>query len=107
MEVGGEDAGVLVDSPVLDDDIAAPGNVHHVLEPLVQEIYLEIERPALHVGVKISQIWVEINGLEFRGPAVMGCQHLGKGGLATAYVACYRYVHILLCLNYFSIGKRP
>ncbi len=95
VKVRGEDAGVLVDCPVLDDDIAAPGDVHDILEPLVQEINLKIERPTLHVGVEIGKIRVEVNRFELGRPAVMGRQHLCQGGLAAAYVACYRNVHIL------------
>ena len=107
MEVRGEYAGVLIDGPVLDYDIVAPGYVHDILEPLVEEINLEIEGPAFHVGVEIRQIRIEIDRLEFRGPTVMGCQHLGQSGLATTYVSCYSDMHILMIFNYFSIGKRP
>ena len=43
VEVGSENPSVLIDRPVLDDHVVATGDVNHVLEPLVQEIYLEIE----------------------------------------------------------------
>ena len=43
MEIRGEYPGILIDGPVLYDHVLALRNLDHVLEPLVQEVNLEIE----------------------------------------------------------------
>ena len=87
---------VLVDGAVLDYILPRVLELDDVLEPLVEEVHLEVERPPLHVVVEIHEIGVEIHRLEVRFPSVMPGQQTRKGGLAAAYVSCYRYVHIVL-----------
>ena len=96
MQVRCKDARILIYGAVLDDHLVAVSDVHHVLEPLVEEINLQIERPSFHILVKISQIWVKIYRLELRRPTVVRRQHLGKRSLAASYVSCNRYMHILV-----------
>ena len=93
MQVGRKDPGILIDGPVLDYDVLLLGDFNHVLEALVEEINLEIERPPLHIFVEISEIGIKIHGLELGGPAIMGGQHLGKRGFAAAYVSGDSYMH--------------
>ena len=94
VEVGGEDAGVLVDGAVLHYDFLRVRYLHHVLEPLVQEIDLEVERPPRHVLIEVGEVGVEVYRFILGRPAVMRGQKPGQGRLAAAYISCYRYVHI-------------
>ena len=71
-------------------------DLDHVEEALVEEVDLDIERPAFHVVVEISQIGVEVHGFVFGGPVEVVDQHPGEGGLAAADVACYRDMHTAL-----------
>ena len=45
VKIGGENPGIFVDGAVLNDDIVGLGDVHHILESLVEEVNLEVERP--------------------------------------------------------------
>ena len=58
VEVRREDARVLVDCAVLDDHFVELGDVDYVLEALVQEVYLEVERPSFHILVEVCKIRV-------------------------------------------------
>lgn len=93
VEVGGEDAGVLKDGAVLHHDVLSLGDGHYILETLVEEIDLQVERPPRHVGVEVCKVGIVFHGLKFRRPAVVLGQHTGQCRLAAADVACYCYVH--------------
>ena len=93
VEVRSEDSRILVDGPVLNDDIVGLGNLHHVLETLVQEINLEIERPSAHILIEVREIWIEIDRLVFRCPSVPGSEHPRESGLSAADVSGYCYMH--------------
>ena len=93
MQVGREDAGVFVDTAVLHDDLVALADFYHVQEALVQEVNLDIERPALHIVVEVGKIGVVIDRFEFRGPFEVLHEHLGQRGFSTADIAGYRDVH--------------
>ena len=93
VEIRSEDTRILVDGPVLDDDVLALGDIHHILEPFVEEINLEIKGPTLHIFVEISEIRIKVHGLEFRGPSVMGCEQPRQRGLAASNVSGYCNVH--------------
>ena len=105
MEVRGEDAGVLVDGAVLDDDVLLLGDLHHVLETLVQEVDLQVEGPPLHVFVEVGEVGVEVDGLELRGPPVVGGEHLGQRGLSAADISgdgdMHNSVYLRKSSNYF------
>jgi len=93
MEVGGKDACILENGAVLNDGFGALANLHDVLEALVQEVDLEVERPAAHVLIEIVEIGVVVDGLEACRPAVVGSKELGEGGFATTYVSCDGDMH--------------
>jgi hypothetical protein len=61
MEVRGKDTSILIDCTVLDDDLVKLRDIYHILESLVEEIYLEIERPSLHIFIEISKIRIIIH----------------------------------------------
>ena len=93
MEVRGKDACIFEDGAILDDGVIALANLHDILEAFVQEVYLEVERPAAHVLIKIVEIGVVVDGLEACRPAVVGSKELGEGGFATTYVSCDGDMH--------------
>ena len=93
MKVRSEYACVLIYGPVLDDDVIALGDLHHILESLVQEVNLEIERPPFHILIKISEIWIEVNRLELWRPSVLRREHLGQGSLSATDVSSNCYMH--------------
>ena len=93
VEVGRKDAGILVNSTILDDVLVGLVDLHNVLEALVEEIDLEVERPACHVGIEIRQIRIVLHALEARLPAIMFGQHVGQRCLTTADITCYCNMH--------------
>ena len=95
MQVRGKDARVLIDGAVLDDVDFTLRDLHHFLEALVQEVDLQVEWPARHVGIEVLQIGVVVHGLKPRAPPVMFGKQLGQGGLAAADVSCYCDMHII------------
>jgi len=70
VQVRCEDLGILEDGTVLDDSVLALGYFHNIMESLVEEVYLEIERPSLHILVVVGEIWIVIDWLEVWLPAV-------------------------------------
>ena len=102
VQVGGKDARVLIDGAVLDDVDIALRDFNHLLEALVQEVNLQVERPACHVGIEVFQIGIVVHGLKTRAPPVVLGKQLGQGGLAAADVSCYCDMHILLCFRFSS-----
>jgi O-acetyl-ADP-ribose deacetylase (regulator of RNase III) len=85
--------GMKVVFAVLNDDILRLGNLYHFLETFIQEIHLQVKRPARHVGIEVGQIGVVVDGFETRRPSVTMRQEFGKCGLATAYVSSYCDMH--------------
>ena len=70
MQVGCENLSVLEDSTVLDDGFLVLCYFHHVVEALVQEIDLQVERPSFHVLVVVSEVRVVVHRFEVRLPTV-------------------------------------
>jgi len=70
MQVGRKDAGILKDGTVLDNGLLRLGNLNHLLETLVQEVYLQIKRPTGHVGIEDCQLAIVIYGFEPWRPAI-------------------------------------
>ena len=50
---------------------------------------------SFHILIEIGEIWVVVNRLELRSPAIMGSKHLCQSGLSAADVTCNRYMHII------------
>ena len=46
------------DGTVLDDYLVKLRDVHNILETLVKEINLKVERPSLHILIEVRQIWI-------------------------------------------------
>ena len=71
IQVSRENISIFVDSSVLDDIVAALAYLHHLTETAVKEIYLQVERPALHIFIKTLQIRIVVDLLEMRLPSEM------------------------------------
>jgi isoleucyl-tRNA synthetase len=82
-----EDLGVLVDGAVLDERDRAAADLDLRLEALAQEVDLEVEAPAGHVGVEHVQVGILDDRLEVGAPAELLAQARGELGLAHADVA--------------------
>ena len=93
VQIRGKDTGILEDGTILHDGLVAARNLHHVMETLVQEVNLEIERPALHILIIISEIRIIIHWLEVCLPAISLGKHFGQCSLAATYISCYCYMH--------------
>ena len=87
MEVRRKDARILKYRAVLDDGLFALRDFNNFLETLVQEIYLQVERPPLHVMIEIFKIRVVVHRFETRNPIVSFCQHLGERRLSAPDIA--------------------
>jgi hypothetical protein len=57
-------------------------NGTYLLEAAIEEVNLQMERPRVHIGVKIFQIGVVINTFEFGPPAEMLREHAREAGFA-------------------------
>ena len=68
VQVGGKDVGIFVYRAVLYNYIVAPADLNYVAEALVQEIDLQVERPSLHILVKICEIGVVVNWFKAGSP---------------------------------------
>jgi len=79
MEVSRKNLGVFVDRPVLYDALRTFHNALMVVKPLREKIDLEIERPAVHVFIKIGKVGVVFDRFVERFPAVMLAEHPGEG----------------------------
>jgi hypothetical protein len=95
VEIWGKDARILEDGSILHDGLLRTGNLHHIVESLVQKVNLKIERPSLHILVIIGKVWIVIYRLEVCLPAISLGKHLGQGSLAASYISCYCYMHFL------------
>lgn len=87
VEIGRKNVCVLIDRAILNDGLVAFLDVDNLLEAVVQKIYLQVERPARHVEVKILQVGVVVGGLEVDFPAKMMGQRFGERGFAGADIA--------------------
>ena len=93
VQVGREDAGILEDSPVLNDIFLAFRYFHHLFKPFVQEVNLQVEGPSVHIGVEVLEIRVVVYGFEARLPAISFGEHSGECGFSASDVTGYCDVH--------------
>ena len=109
VKVAREDVRVLVDRAVLDDvalrDVGE--HLHRLPDAASEEIDLQVERPAVHVLVKIADIGV-VALLEVGPRVVTRREHLGQRGLPAADISGYGYIHNDPCFNPVSLSApRP
>ena len=93
VQVGREDACVLEDGAVLDEGVFRLRYLDHLLEAAVEEVDLQVERPAGHIGVEVGQVGVVLYRLETGRPAVVVGEHLGERGLTATDVSGNSNVH--------------
>lgn len=87
VKVGRKDAGILKDGAVLDNNVLGLGDFDNILEALAEEIDLQVEGPAVHVGIVVGKIGIVVNRLEVWRPAITFGEHFGECGLATTDVS--------------------
>ena len=87
MKVWRENKGILVDSTVLHHGIRALLNVDNLLETVVQEINLQIERPPWHIVIEIVKVRVVLNVLVVGLPVKALGQNLRQSSFTGTYVA--------------------
>jgi hypothetical protein len=63
--------------------------LYDLLQPVIEEIHLQVERPAGHILVKVIEVRVVLHVLKTGFPAVMLSEHFGEGGLTGSNVAGY------------------
>ena len=87
----------LIDRAVL-DDVARRGvgeHLHRLPDAAPEKIDLQVERPAVHVLVKVPDIGV-VALLEIRPRVVPLREHLGQRRLPAADISGNGYIHISL-----------
>ncbi|MNY56655.1 hypothetical protein D3C86_1927600 [compost metagenome] len=50
-----------------------------LLQPAVQKVDLQVERPSLHIIVEVAQVRIIVYRFKLRYPFIMFSQHLGQG----------------------------
>jgi len=86
MKIGREDVGVFIDRAVLDHRLCAFADLSNLVETTIQEIYLQVEGPLRHVTIEIAEVWILIDRLEQRCPAVVLRKLVGKRAFTGADV---------------------
>src|SRR5688500_349094 len=64
-------------------------------------MYLHMKRPAIHIFVKIPQVWIIINALKGRLPAIMFCEFRGECGFSAANVTANCNMTEFGCLHLY------
>ena len=92
VQVGSENVGVLVNRAVLDNRFFALSDLMDLIEPAVEKINLQVERPSGHVVIKIAEIGVMVNRFVEGRPSIVLRKLLDQRGLARTDVARNGYV---------------
>ena len=71
MKICCKDEGILINSAILNSSLFAFKNLVNLTESIVQEIHLEMKCPAGHVGIKVAQVRIFINGFVEWSPTIM------------------------------------
>ena len=87
VEVGRKNVGILVDGAVLNDSAIALKDFQNLPIPAVEEENLKIERPAVHVVVKITQVGIIVGAFVVYLPTELFAQLGAKRGFARADIA--------------------
>jgi dihydroorotase len=106
FEVLGEDKGVLVDSPVLDDGMGTAANFKDLIEAAIEEVDLERESPFGHVVVKILQVGIVVHRFQMWLPVVVGSKFPDQGCFAGPDISGHCYVFRFLFVHALSLVWR-
>ena len=87
VEVGRKNVGILVDGAVLNDSAIALKDFQNLPIPAVEEENLKIERPAVHVVVKITQVGIVVGAFVVYLPTELLAQLGAQRGFARADIA--------------------
>ena len=87
VQIVSENFHILIDCPVLDYAAIFGGNLALITEAMVQEIDLQIERPALHVTIEITQVGIIGHRFVEWFPAHLLSDNISKCGFADADIA--------------------
>jgi hypothetical protein len=71
MQVGSKNMRIFIDGSVLYDHLVTILNFNDLLESVIQEIHLQVERPAGHILIKIVEIRIILNIFKSGLPVVM------------------------------------
>jgi hypothetical protein len=78
VQVGRKNVCVFINGAVLDNGFGSAVDVQQLVEPVVEEVYLQVKAPAGHVLVKIEQVGVLVNVFKLRNPFVMLAEHFSE-----------------------------
>ena len=98
MKVRCEDVCVFVNGAILDHISSALANVVYLLKTTVKKEDLQVERPTLHVLVKIKEVWIIVHFFLLHVPSVMLGKQLSQCCFAGTNVPRDSYVHELWSL---------
>jgi hypothetical protein len=99
MQVRGKNIGIFIDGAVLDDATFAAANLKDIVEAVVEEIDLQVERPTLHVFIEIVYVGIFFNIFEVWLPIEMVGEEFGKGGFSGTDVSGKCYVLHVVKIN--------
>ena len=92
MQIRSKNVSVLVNGTVLNHSLARFQYLQNLIVAAVKEEYLQIERPALHIVVKVVHIRV-VGLFVVSLPLEIFRQKTCQCGLSRANVSCYSDVH--------------
>ena len=92
VQVRRKNVGIFVDGPVLHNGLITPVNAQYLCVTIMEEIDLQVERPALHIQVEIAEVGIIVRRLIMHFPTEVFAQLSAEGGFASTDVAGYRDV---------------
>ena len=106
MQVVGKDVGILVYGAILEDILLARAqHIERLLDAATQERNLQLEGPAVHILVEVTDIRI-ITLLIVGFCPVTACKNLRQRSLAASDISCYCYIHILFFIYFCSTIAR-
>ena len=93
MEVWGKNIGILINRTILNDRFARFSDLKDLVKPGIEELDLKVERPTLHICIKIVQVRIIIDILIMRFPHEMFAKYAGQSSFARSDIPRYCNVH--------------
>src|SRR4051812_30395423 len=88
MKIGRKDHRILMNGPVLNNDLGTFLYFDDLAKAIVEEVHLQVERPARHVFVEVVEVRIVLDVFKLWQPTKVLGENLCKRGFAGAYVPC-------------------
>src|SRR6187455_1087514 len=94
---------IFINGSVLYNSFSSPVDLQQLIEPAVQEEYLQVETPTGHVFIKVKQVRIMINVFKLRYPAIVFAQQFSQCSFSRTYVARNSYMFWFFSLRHNEI----